>query len=81
MFQTPDRDPLSPLPPSVAHCLPISPADWGPLSNVEKAAAIQTGSPVAGVGVGVLKTVGTAAQQLFACHTDSACSQKALLVL
>lgn len=34
--------------------IPISPADWGPLSNPEKPAeATQTGSPVAGAWVGV----------------------------
>lgn len=39
--------------PPVARSILISPADWGPLSSPEKPAAIQTGSPVAGAGVGV----------------------------
>lgn len=32
---------------------PISPAYWGPLSSPEQPAAVQTGSLVAGAGVGV----------------------------
>lgn len=45
--------PLSPHPPSVAPTIPVSPADWGPLSSPKQPAAVQTGSPEAGAGLGV----------------------------
>lgn len=76
---TRQRPPVPLFYPSVAPTLPISPADWGPLSSPKQPAAVQTDSPSSRCSNrGSLKTVGTAAQQLFAGHPDRAWSQKAL---
>ncbi|KAF3852270.1 hypothetical protein F7725_005625 [Dissostichus mawsoni] len=45
-----DRDPLSPLPPCITPTIPVSPADWGPLSS-RQPAAVQTDSPVADISL------------------------------